>query len=156
MLNYERILNVEIGKTSDLISQLIPQHIIHAIKNENRHIDQFEDLTLLYTSMVGFTDFNTITPDSKLIVNLLQKLFIRFDQLCTANKVYKVHTWNDSYVLMGYDGRVDKMRRSRGVVVNEINKIIQTGLEMMEIVKEFRDQVDNKKLKNLEEELERY
>jgi hypothetical protein len=61
MLNYERILNVEIGKTNDLISQLIPKHIIHAIKNENRHIDQFEDLTLLYTDMVGFTDFNTIT-----------------------------------------------------------------------------------------------
>jgi len=51
---------------------------------------------------------------------------------------------------MGYDGRVDRNRRNRGVVVNEINKIIQTGLEMMDIVKEFRGHVDNKKLKNLD------
>jgi class 3 adenylate cyclase len=84
------------------------------------------------------------------VVNLLQKLFIRFDQLCTANKVYKVHTIADQYVLMGYDGRIDKNKRSRGIVVNEINKIVSTALEMMDIVKEFRDQVENKKLKNLD------
>ena len=95
MLNYEKILNVEIGKTNDLISQLVPQHIISAVRNENRHIDEFEDLTLLYTDMVGFTDFTSITPDSKEIVILLQKLFSRFDQLCGLNKVYKVHTIAD-------------------------------------------------------------
>jgi hypothetical protein len=35
-LNYERILNVEINKTNDLISKLVPFHILTVIKNEKR------------------------------------------------------------------------------------------------------------------------
>jgi hypothetical protein len=35
-LNYERILNVEINKTNDLISKLVPFHILSVIKNEKR------------------------------------------------------------------------------------------------------------------------
>jgi len=35
-LNYERILHVEIEKTSQLISKLVPLHILSVIKNEKR------------------------------------------------------------------------------------------------------------------------
>ena len=51
---------------------------------------------------------------------------------------------------MGYDGRMSKSRRVRNVIVDEISKIIRTGLEMMDIIKEFRDQIENQKLKNLD------
>ena len=32
-LNYERILNVEINKTNDIISNLVPYHMVNVIKN---------------------------------------------------------------------------------------------------------------------------
>lgn len=40
-LNYERILNVEIDKTNNLISKLVPFHILAVIKNEKRQVDEF-------------------------------------------------------------------------------------------------------------------
>lgn len=54
-LNYERILDIEIEKTNNLISKLVPFHILSVIKNEKRQVDEFDDITLLYTDMVGFT-----------------------------------------------------------------------------------------------------
>lgn len=78
-LNYERILNVEISKTNDLISKLVPYHILNVIKNEKRQVDEFEDITLLFTDMVGFTAFSKNVQHPGEVVNLLQKLFSRFD-----------------------------------------------------------------------------
>ena len=59
-LNYERILNVEIDKTNNLISKLVPFHILNVIKNEKRQVDEFEDITLLYTDMVKFNNFSNM------------------------------------------------------------------------------------------------
>jgi len=43
---------------------------------------------------------------------------------------------------MGYNGKVDKSHRGRNNTA-ETNRVIQTGLEMVEIVKEFREQTNN-------------
>jgi class 3 adenylate cyclase len=101
-------LDIEIEKTNNLISKLVPFHILSVIKNEKRQVDEFEDITLLYTDMVGFNDITRNATDPREVVNLLSKLFSRFDQLCEENKVYKVHTICDCYVVMGYNGRIDK------------------------------------------------
>lgn len=146
--NYERILNVQISITNDLISKLVPHHILNVIKNEKRQVDEFEDLTLLYTDMVGFTAFTKNAMDPREIVNLLQRIFTRFDQLCEENKVYKVHTLADCYVIMGYNGKIDKMKRVRAVVVDEANRVIQTGLEMMDFILEVKE--TSQRTKNLD------
>jgi len=78
-LNYERILNVEINKTNELISKLVPFHMVSVIKNEKRQVDEFEDCTLLFTDMVKFTAFSKNAQDPRQVVNLLSKLFSRFD-----------------------------------------------------------------------------
>ena len=123
-LNYERILNVEINKTNELISKLVPFHMLTVIKNEKRHVDEFDDCTLLFTDMVKFTAFSKNAKDPREVVNLLSKLFSRFDQLCEQNRVYKVHTIGDCYVIMGYNGRIDKSKRSVAVVLDEANRVI--------------------------------
>jgi class 3 adenylate cyclase len=53
--------------------------------------------------------------------------------------VYKVHTIGDCYVIMGYNGRIDKNKRSIGVVVDEAYRVCITGLEMIDIIVEVRD-----------------
>ena len=78
-LNYERILNVEINKTNELISKLVPFHMVAVIKNEKRQVDEFDDQTLLFTDMVKFTAFSKNVKDPREVVNLLSKLFSRFD-----------------------------------------------------------------------------
>jgi class 3 adenylate cyclase len=148
-INYERILNVEIAKTNDLISKLVPFHMSSVIKSEKKQVDEFNNLTLLYTDMVNFTQFSKQAVDPKLVVNFLQKLFSRFDMLCEENKVYKVHTIGDSYVVMGYNGRLDKNRRTRGAVVDETNRVILTGLDMQDILNEIRESSINPIFKKL-------
>jgi class 3 adenylate cyclase len=78
-LNYERILNVEINNINELISKLVPFHMLDVIKNEKKHVDEFDDCTLLFTDMVKFTDFSKNAKDPRDVVNLLSKLFTRFD-----------------------------------------------------------------------------
>jgi len=104
--NYEKVLEVQCQNTNDLISKLVPYHQVENLKNEKKQVDEYEDATLLFTDMVGFTAFSKNVKDPKDVVTLLQKLFSRFDQLCDINKVYKVHTIGDCYVIMGYNGRI--------------------------------------------------
>ena len=51
---------------------------------------------------------------------------------------------------MGYTGKIEKNKRVRGVVVDEANRTIMTGLEMIEIVKEIREALDVKSFGNLD------
>ena len=50
---------------------------------------------------------------------------------------------------MGYNGRLDKNRRVRGVVVDETNRVILTGLEMQDILNEIRESSANPIFKTL-------
>lgn len=42
---------------------------------------------------------------------------------------------------MGYNGRLEKSKRSKAVVLEEANRIIQTGLGMIETIQEFKEQM---------------
>jgi class 3 adenylate cyclase len=75
-------------------------------------VDELDDVTLLFTDMVGFTQFSNNVKDPREVVKLLSELFTRFDQLCVKNKVYKVHTIGDCYVIMGYTGHIPQGQRT--------------------------------------------
>lgn len=149
--NYEKILNVEISKTNELISKLVPFHMLSAIKSEKRSFDEFNgNLTLLYADIVGFQQFTRNVNDPKEVVQLLSKLFTRFDQLCEEWKVYKVYTYGNKYVVMGYYGRIDKNKRTAGVILDETHRVIQTGLEMIDTIKEIKQASQNEAYKTLD------
>ena len=40
---------------------------------------------------------------------------------------------------MGYNGRIDKSSRNKGVVLDEAIRVINTGMEMLEIINEIRE-----------------
>ena len=138
-MNYERILNIEINKTNNLISKLVPFHILGLIKNEKRQADEFDDLTILNAEIVNFSEYQKGYFDPRDAINILGKLFARFDQLCDENKVYKIHTIGETYILMGYNGRIDKSKRHRGNLVDEAVKCITVGFEMLQILNEIND-----------------
>ena len=142
-LNYERVLNVEIKKTNELIINLIPGHLLNVIINEKRQVDEFEDMTLLVFDIPQFTEFN------KDVIKILSKIFIRFDQLTIDNKVYKVQTLGDQYIVMGYSGRVDKESRTKAIIYDEAIRVVLTGLQMVDSVKEILKQSSNKDFAHL-------
>ena len=63
--------------------------------------------------------------------------------LCEEKRVYKVHTIGDCYVVMGYNGRVDKTKRGRAVVVDEASRVVQTGFEMLQIIEDLKVAAEN-------------
>lgn len=108
-INYERILNVEISKTNEMIGKLLPHHMLTVVKSEKRQVDNFDgDLTLLVTDLTGISNLNTSVKDSMEHFLFLQKLFARFDQLCEENKVFKIHTVGNKYIVMGFNGKIEK------------------------------------------------
>ena len=113
--NHERIIEVEIEKTEELLSKLVPQHVLQGIKNDQKVVDLLDNVTLLYTDMVGFTEFSKNVSKPQEVVTLLSRLFSKFDELCYQRKVYKVHTIGDCYVIMGYTGKIAKERRTLAV-----------------------------------------
>lgn len=100
--------------------------------------------------MVKFTAFSKNAKDPREVVNLLSKLFSRFDQLCDQYRVYKVHTIGDCYVIMGYNGRIDKAKRTLTNVIEEAHRVLLAGLEMIDIIGEVRNASENQDLKDLD------
>jgi len=96
-------------------------------------------VTLLYTDMVGFTQFSNNVKNPVEVVQLLSKLFSKFDHLTDAHGVYKVHTIGDCYVIMGYTGKTPKFRRTLAVQIEEAYRVVKVGLEMIEIIREVRE-----------------
>lgn len=131
--NAKRIIEVEIDKTEELLGKLVPAHVLSGIKNDQRVVDQLDNVTLLYTDMVGFTEFSKNHPPSE-VVSLLSRLFSRFDQLCEQFGVYKVHTIGDCYVVSGFTGKVANGRRNSAMQIEEAYKVIQVGMEMINVI----------------------
>ena len=51
---------------------------------------------------------------------------------------------------MGYNGKIEKNKRFRSVVVEEANRVILTGLEMIGIVKEMKESKEYLKFKDID------
>lgn len=135
-VNYERCLRVEISKTNEMITKLLPYHMLETVKSEKRQVDHFQgDLTLLVSELVGLPE--NFEPTSKNFTDqfqFLQKLFNRFDQLCEERGVFKIHTVGTKYLAMGYTGKVSMKTRTKNVIIEEANRIIETGFEMIDIL----------------------
>lgn len=53
--NRKIIIDFEIKKTNSLLGNLVPPPVLTGIKNDQKVVDELEDVTLLFTDMVGFT-----------------------------------------------------------------------------------------------------
>ena len=93
---------METAKTNDLIANLIPSHQLQALLSEQRVIDEFENMTILF---VDIPQFAFLQKD---VIKFLHRLFARFDQFTIENNVFKVQTIGEVYIIMCYSARIDK------------------------------------------------
>ena len=56
--NNDRIIDVEIKRTEELLSKLVPEHVLQGIKNDQKVVDQLENVTLLHAEITGFDEFS--------------------------------------------------------------------------------------------------
>ena len=87
-------------KTESLLMKMMPPHAYTNLREENNFVDTLYDVTLMYADIVGFTQWSSGKEPIQ-VVEMLSKLFDRFDKVCEEFGVYKVHTIGDCYVVMG-------------------------------------------------------
>ena len=61
--NSERIIEVEIRKTEEMLNKLVPEHALIGIKNDSKVVDVLENVTILYCRLVGFNQYYKANKD---------------------------------------------------------------------------------------------
>ena len=90
--------------------------------------DFYENVTLLYADIVGFTDFSN-KNSSRQVVAMLSNLFTEFDTECNRLSLFKIYTIGDCYVVMGF---LDKNNRREPN--EEANAVVQMGISMIKTI----------------------
>jgi len=86
-------------KSETLLLNILPKEIAAILKNESRTIaDHFEEASVLFADMVGFTPLSARLPPVEM-VELLNEVFSFFDSLLDKYGVEKIRTIGDSYMV---------------------------------------------------------
>jgi class 3 adenylate cyclase len=84
-----------------LVANMLPGEIAERLKTSDATVaDRFESVSVLFADIVGFTAFASAhEPD--VVVDLLNQLFSRFDDLVDVNRLEKIKTLGDGYMAAG-------------------------------------------------------
>lgn len=109
------------------------------IENRLELTDHFNDVTILFADIAGFTKYSSsVTPED--VVNMLRNLFTEFDKMCIQYKIYKVYTIGDCYVVISF---INSNKRDP---IQEAKNMIKMGFAMIEIIRNVRKIVNFKDL----------
>lgn len=91
-------LHNERERSESLLYNTLPKHIALRLKNEKKQIaDYFPTCSVLFADLVGFTALSSNKEPAD-IVNLLDKIFSKFDELTAIHSVEKIKTIGDCYM----------------------------------------------------------
>ena len=96
-----RQLSEQMEETERLLLNILPRTIADRLKhNQNIIADRFDDVTILFADVVGFTELSAHLSPIEL-VTLLNKLFSAFDLLTDRHHLEKIKTIGDKYMVAG-------------------------------------------------------
>ncbi|KAL4494618.1 hypothetical protein ABPG72_004520 [Tetrahymena utriculariae] len=138
--NTMRILDSKKQQKDNLVRNLIPRHLldyfnVKSIAQQTDLCDVFEEATLLFADITDFTNYCSMRNPEE-VVNMLSNLFLKFDMKCQELKCFKVYTIGDCYVVLGVDNAKERNP------AKEANNVAQMGLNMLEIIKQVRQEVN--------------
>lgn len=100
----ERVLKalaIEQARSDKLLLNILPESIASRLKAESLSIaDSHESVTIMFADLVNFTQTSAGMPPSELM-NLLNQVFSRFDQLSDKYGLEKIKTIGDAYMVVG-------------------------------------------------------
>ncbi|OQR83780.1 hypothetical protein ACHHYP_14271 [Achlya hypogyna] len=94
-------LNAEKRKCEELLANMLPsQQYAEALLLQGTIVDELEEVTLLYSDMVGFTALSSkLKPVESCL--FLNKVYSAFDKHLDAFGVYKMDTVGDAFIVIG-------------------------------------------------------
>ncbi|HAA29261.1 MAG TPA: hypothetical protein DCE56_18110 [Cyanobacteria bacterium UBA8553] len=137
----EEALRIEQEKSERLLLNILPKLIANRLKQDQRLIgewggeapiaEHFDDVTILFSDLVGFTPLSArLEPIA--LVNLLNQIFSDFDQLAQQHGVEKIKTIGDAYMVVG--GLPTPMS-------NHAEAIAQMALDMQQSINRFQTDI---------------
>ena len=92
-----RLLHEEQTKSERLLLNVLPGDIAAILKDDDQTIaDEFEEVSILFADVVGFTNLSTQLPPQEM-VEVLNGVFLHFDSLAEKHGVEKIGTIGDAY-----------------------------------------------------------
>jgi len=87
--------------SEQLLHNILPRSIAQRLKNGEENIaNHFENVTVLFADIVGFTQLSATRPAGE-IVNLLNRIFSAFDIFSEQYALEKIKTIGDAYMIVG-------------------------------------------------------
>ncbi|KAH3843075.1 guanylate cyclase soluble subunit beta-1-like [Dreissena polymorpha] len=130
-----RELEEEKRKTDKLMYSILPSTVANELRH-NRAVParKFENVTLMFSGIVGFSKFSTSNSDASgaiKIVKLLNTVYTKFDDILKSHTdVFKVETVGDKY--MAVSGLPEES-------ITHAKSIAKLALDLMDVSKELRD-----------------
>ncbi|MCB1178234.1 MAG: FIST C-terminal domain-containing protein, partial [Leptospiraceae bacterium] len=122
-------LEEEQDKSEKLLLNILPESIARRLKTgENTIAERFNDATVLFADIVGFTELSSKNSPEK-VVEILNKLFSAFDSLVEKYKLEKIKTIGDAYMVAG------------GIPIPIKDHALRSGnlaLDMLDIINDYR------------------
>ncbi|MEW6495174.1 MAG: transporter substrate-binding protein, partial [Cyanobacteriota bacterium] len=98
---WEEALRYQQECSEQLLLNILPSPIAARLKlAESTIADSFASVTVLFADLVNFTEFSSQIPATQL-VELLNKIFSKFDQLAQKHGLEKIKTIGDAYMVVG-------------------------------------------------------
>jgi predicted ATPase/serine/threonine protein kinase/class 3 adenylate cyclase len=93
-----RQLEIERDKSEKLLLNVLPERVAEELKQSGRaQPERFEDVTVLFSDFVGFTEMSTrLTPEE--LISELNEMFSAFDGIVTGNHCERIKTIGDAYL----------------------------------------------------------
>jgi class 3 adenylate cyclase len=96
-----RSLAAERARSESLLKNMLPTVIAEQLKQTpGRIAEQFDDVTVLFADIVGFTGLSS-RLSAKEIVDVLDEIFTAFDAIARRHGLEKIKTIGDAYMVVG-------------------------------------------------------
>jgi adenylate cyclase len=96
----QEALRYQKEQTENLLLNILPEPIVQQLKLHLTTIaESFEDVSVLFADLVGFTEFSA-RRSAKELVEFLNVIFSQFDQLAEQHGLEKIKTIGDAYMVV--------------------------------------------------------
>jgi PAS domain S-box-containing protein len=127
----QEALRYQQEQTEKLLLNILPEPIAHRLKLEQSTIaDSFEDVTVLFADLVGFTELSANTSPRQLVENL-NIVFSEFDILAEQYGLEKIKTIGDAYMAVaGLPApRVDHAEAAAEMALGMLSRITEFNIK---------------------------
>jgi class 3 adenylate cyclase len=97
----EAVMEAQYERSETLLENMLPASIAQRLKEPDRNViaDRYDDASVLFADIVGFTERASSTPPADL-VRFLDRLYGAFDALVDKHGLEKIKVSGDSYMVV--------------------------------------------------------